>query len=304
MNVSNTPQDLDTQEAKVQQIVDQTHERAYALRKETSALYRAKRKARVRECIEIHHAAIEAEKARLKTKGKPNPGLKIDFTKRRVLRDKENPRIKELPTEFAMILKACEEFIDNPKRFPALYTWVPEMRNRQARELVARVLACLLANTDMISGRIGEPSEMGMKPLSYHQLHEDHALRFGKYIAPKSFNKGIGYLKRAGYFNSESINVAIGDAEGTVRSAPAYKQFSEKFFGDLKVVRYKNIAEAILATRERQIKKGLRHAWISFRDMANGVVQRFLNANKFEQIAESTTRVFEAYVPQIPINPH
>ncbi len=275
-----------------------------AQRKKTSAAYRAARQARVRECIDIHHAAIEAEKARLKAEGKPNSNYQIGFTKRRVLRDKENPRAVNLPTEFAMILKACEEFIDNPRRFHALYTWVPEMRNRQARELVARVLACLLANTDMISGRVGEPSPQGMKPLSYHQFHEDHALRFGKYIAPKSFNKAIGYLKRAGYYNSESINIPIGDGEGTVRGAPAYKQFSETFFNDLKVVRYKNVAESIIDTRKRQIKDGLRHAWISFRDMANGVVQRYLNANKFEQVAESNLRVFEAYIPQISLNPH
>lgn len=273
-------------------------------RKKTSAAYRAARKARVEECIDIHHAAIEAEKARLEAKGKPNPNYQIGFTKRRVLRDKENPRAVNLPTEFAMILKACEEFIDNPRRFHALYTWVPEMRNRQARELVARVLACLLVNTDMISGRVGEPSPQGMKPLSYHQFHEDHALRFGKYIAPKSFNKAIGYLKRAGYYNSESINIPIGDAEGTVRGAPAYKQFSEVFFNDLKVVRYRNIAESIIETRKRQIKNGLRHAWISFRDMANGVVQRYLNANKFELVAESNLRVFKAYTPQISLNPH
>ncbi|EGQ8927029.1 hypothetical protein DLH98_20055 [Vibrio parahaemolyticus] len=280
----------------------QNHIRAQ--RKKTSAAYRAARQARVRECIGIHHAAIEAEKARLKAKGKPNPNYQIGFTKRRVLRDKENPRAVPLPTEFAMILKACEEFIDNPRRFHALYTWVPEMRNRQARELVARVLACLLANTDMISGRVGEPSPQGMKPLSYHQFHEDHALRFGKYIAPKSFNKAVGYLKRAGYYNSESINIPIGDSEGTVRGAPAYKQFSETFFNDLKVVRYKNVAESIIETRARQIKDGLRHAWVSFRDMANGVVQRYLNANKFEQVAESNLRVFEAYTPQISLNPH
>ncbi len=282
-------------------LAQEAQEHARAQRKKTSAAYRAARQARVRECIEIHNTAVEAKKAYLEDIGKPNPDYRIGFTKRRVLRDTS---VVSLPTEFAMILKACEEFIDNPKRFEALYTWVPEMRNRQARELLARVLACLLANADMISGRIGEPTEAGMKPLSYHQLQEDHALRFGKFISAKSFNKAIGYLKRAGYFNSEAINIQVNEAQGEIRSAPAYKQLSERFFSDLKVVRYENIAKSIVATRERQVKQGLRHAWISFRDMASGVIQRYLNAEKFEQIAESTERVFRAYTPQMALHPH
>ncbi|ABU75071.1 hypothetical protein [Vibrio campbellii] len=283
--------------------LDAKDKHARKLRKESNAIYRANRKARVRECIEIHHDAVAAEKARLKAKGKAFTNLEIGFTKRRVLRDKKNPKVINLPLEFATILKGCEEFIDNPSRFPALDIWVSEMRNRQARELVAKVLACLLSNTDMISGRVGKPTEAGMKTLSYYQLQEDYALRFGEYIAPKSFGKAIKYLKQAGYFHSEAINIRMEDGEGAVRSAPAYKQFSERFFSDLKVVRYSNVAESIVATRKRQMKEGLRHTWVSFREIANGVRQIFLNANKFESIAESTGRVFEAYLPLHP-NPH
>lgn len=54
----------------------------------------------------------------------------------------------------------------------------------------------------------------------------------------------------------------------------------------------------------KQRYKTAHHAWISFRDMANGVVQRYLNANKFELVAESNLRVFEAYSPQVSLNPH
>ncbi|MGF1894053.1 hypothetical protein L4D18_21775 [Vibrio campbellii] len=283
--------------------LESKEELARTLRKESNAVYRANRKARVRECIEIHHAAVETEKAKLKADGKPYLNLEIGFTKRRVLRDKKAPQVINLPLEFATILKGCEEFIENPSRFPALDTWVTEMRNRQARTLVAKVLACLLSNTDMISGRVGKPTEAGMKTLSYYQLQEDYALRFGEYIAPKSFGKAIKYLKQAGYFHSEAINIRMEDDEGSVRSAPAYKQFSERFFSDLKVVRYSNVAKSIVATRKRQMKEGLRHAWISFREMANGVRQVFLNADKFESIAESTGRVFDAYRPP-QLTPH
>lgn len=86
--------------------------------------------------------------------------------------------------------------------------------------------------------------------------------------------------------------------EGTVRSAPAYKQFSERFFSDLKVVRYSNICELIIASRKRQEQKGLRFSWMSFRTLASGV-QDVFNADKLNNVAQSVTTVFEAYLPQL-----
>lgn len=65
----------------------------------------------------------------------------------------------------------------------------------------------------------------------------------------------MSYLKRAGYLYSERINVCVDMKEGTIRSAPAYKQFTERFFSDLKVVRYNNICSLIVASRKRQEKK-------------------------------------------------
>nr|AEY78128.1 hypothetical protein [Aliivibrio fischeri] len=204
-----------------------------------------------------------------------------------------------LPPEYARILKSCEEFIDNPNRFPALNAWGGEgVNNIQCRRLIANVLACIIVNTDLIGGRIGLPTEAGLKPISYDHLQEDYALRFGRYISPKSFAKAISYLKRAGYLHSERVNVCVDMKEGTVRSAPAYKQFSERFFSDLKVVRYSNICELIIASRKRQEQKGLRFSWMSFRTLASGV-QDVFNADKLNNVAQSVTTVFEAYLPQL-----
>ncbi len=262
----------------------------------TEAAYRARRKARKLELVELHKAVVATENSK-----KPKTPFKIDFRSRRLRRD---GKVETLPQEFARILKACEEFIDNPRRLSALHAWGGDaVNNIQCRRLIAKVLACILPNTDLIGGRIGEPTEAGMKTLSWDQVQEDYALRFGEFIAPKSFAKALKYLKRAGYLRSERINVNVDLAEGTIRSAPAYKQLSERFFSDLKVVRYSNIVELILATRKRQEQKGLRFKWLSFREIAS-TVQDIYNASKLNTIADSVATVFNAYSPTPHTSPH
>ncbi|TOM93729.1 hypothetical protein CGH67_27605, partial [Vibrio parahaemolyticus] len=183
----------------------------------TEAAYRARRKARKHELVELHKAVVAAENAK-----KPKTPFLIAFRSRRLRRD---GIVETLPQEFARILKACEELITNKKRFPALYAWGGDgVNNIQCRTNIARVLACILVNTDLIGGRIGEPTEAGIKTISWDQVQEDYALRFGEFIAPKSFAKALKYLRRAGYLHCERINVNVDEEEGAVRSAPAYKQ--------------------------------------------------------------------------------
>ncbi|EHK2924625.1 hypothetical protein J7Y46_004508, partial [Vibrio parahaemolyticus] len=150
----------------------------------TEAAYRARRKARKLELVELHKAVVAAENAK-----KPKTPFLIAFRSRRLRRDGV---VETLPQEFARILKACEELITNKKRFAALYAWGGDgVNNIQCRTNIARVLACILVNTDLIGGRIGEPTEAGIKTISWDQVQEDYALRFGEYIAPKSFAKAL-----------------------------------------------------------------------------------------------------------------
>ncbi|EGQ8084041.1 hypothetical protein ABF107_004418 [Vibrio parahaemolyticus] len=262
----------------------------------TEAAYRARRKARKFELVALHKAAVAAENAK-----KPKTPFVIAFRSRRLRRDGV---IETLPQEFARILKACEELITNKKRFPALYAWGGDgVNNIQCRTNIARVLACILVNTDLIGGRIGEPTEAGIQTISWDQVQEDYALRFGEFIAPKSFAKALQYLRRAGYLHCERINVNVNEKEGTVRSAPAYKQLTERFFADLKVVRYPNIVELILATRKRQESKGLHFKWLSFRNIAKQV-QEIYNGKKLDGYAEATASVFQAFSPSLAFTPH
>lgn len=264
---------------------------------ETEARYRARRKARKLELVELHKTVIVAI-----NEDKPKTSFDIGFKARRLRRD---GKVETLPQEFARILKACEEFIENPKRFPALFAWGGDaVRNIQCRTLIAKVLACILPNTDLIGGRIGEPTEAGIKTISWDQIQEDYALRFGEYISPKSFGKVVKYLTRAGYLRSERINVNVNEVEGAIRSAPAYKQLSERFFSDLKVVRYSNIVEMILATRKRQESKGLSFKWLSFREIAKKV-QEIYNASSLNNIADTAEIIFRSYTSNpAPYPPH
>ncbi len=256
--------------------------------------YRAKRKARKRELIELHLNVVAREQ-------ETNPNFVFGFSKRRLLRSGE---WVELPHEYAFILKGCEEFITNPQRFPALFAWGgAAVNNIQCRTLIAKVLACILPNTDLIGGRVGLPTEAGLKTISYDQLQEDYALRFGEFIAPKSFAKVMKYLRRASYIHTERINVCVNAEEGTVRSAAGYKQFSAKFFKELKVTMHKAICELIIASRERSQKKGLRFEWLSYRAIASGL-QEIFNASKLNKSATLVSNWFASQQSQLALSPH
>ena len=257
--------------------------------------YRAKRKARKHELIELHDSVVIREQ-------EENPNFVIGFTNRRLLRSGE---CVDLPHEFAFILKGCEEYIENPQRFPSLFAWGgAAVNNIQCRRLIARVLACILPNTDLIGGRIGLPTEAGMKPVSYDQLQEDYALRWGEFISSKSFGKVIKYLKRASYLTTERINVCVSKEDGTVRSAAAYKQFSAGFFKDLKVTCYSNISKLIMATRARMEKKGFRFSWLSYRSIAAGI-QEIFNATRLNESAAFMSSLFTGHqTEQLNLSPH
>jgi hypothetical protein len=266
---------LERQQAKAKQKAD------------TESRYRARRKARKLELVDLHKTIVAEKNA-----DKPKATFEIGFKARRLRRD---GKVETLPQEFARILKGCEELISNKKRFSSLFAWGGEgVNNIQCRTNVAKVLACILPNTDLLGGRIGESTEAGIKTMSWDHIQEDYALRFGEYISPKSFAKALQYIKRAAYLHTERISVNVDEAEGQIRSAPAYKQLTERFFSDLRVVRYPNIVELIIATRARQEKKGLRFGWLSFREIAS-TVQDIYNASKLDTYADTTASVFHAH---------
>ncbi|MGR3990457.1 hypothetical protein LAT45_25745 [Vibrio harveyi] len=256
--------------------------------------YRAKRKLRKHELIALHHEVVSREQEN-------NPNFSFGFSKRRLLRSGE---WVDLPHEYAFILKGCEEFITNPQRFPGLFAWGgAAINNIQCRTLIAKVLACILPNTDLIGGRVGLPTEAGLSTISYDQLQEDYALRWGEYIAPKSFAKVMKYLRRASYMYTERINVCVDDENGTVRSAAGYKQFTAKFFNDLKVTTRKNICDLIIASRERATKKGLRFEWLNFRTIAAGI-QEIFNASRLNEYTSVTSSWLSSHQGQLPLSPH
>jgi len=277
------------------QLLDPLSEKAQQKAVRESA-FRAKRKLLQKKYVELHHEVIARE-----NEGKEKATFEIGFKARRITR---GGKVENLPQEFARILKACEEFITNPKRFPSLYAWGGDgVNNVQCRRLIARVLACILTNTDLIGGRIGQPTEAGIKTISWNQIAEDYALRFGEYVSPESVASVVRRLKQAAYLHTERINVNVNASEGEIRSAAAYKQLSERFFSDLKVVRYPNIVEMILATRTRQEKKGLRFAWLDFRTLASKV-QEIYNANRLNEHAQTNASIFNAYHANPSLIPH
>ena len=85
-------------------------------------------------------------------------------------------------------------------------------------------------------------------------------------------------------------------------SAAAYKQFTEAFFRDIKVVRYPNICELIIASRKRMEKKGLRFDWLNFRTIASGI-QEIYNAMRCNDFAKNVANLFIA-TPHPSPSPH
>lgn len=180
--------------------------------------------------------------------------------------DEITKEVYRLPTEFSFLFKACEEFIDNPHRFPSLLAYGGQGLNRRdIREKVARVMCVLLARTQVIEGRIGRATPSGIRPMSYYSFANDYVLRFGEWIEESSFYTFKKYLVKAGYLLEDKVTAKISSgSESVIRSTASYKQFTNEFFKELKVTSYKEVANFVIKTREREYKKGLSFKWITF----------------------------------------
>lgn len=253
-------------------------------RKEYFKRYRAKRKDKRDELLKMRREWIS--QCHVKTIRETGH---IGFKAYRLT---EKGELKEMPREYSFILKACEEFIDNPRRFPQLMTSCSFAVNREDTRInLAKILAVILARTQVIEGRVGVPSKSGMTTISETQLIHDYILRWGENIEPSKFSTYAGMLKKAGYLMYQSINFRIDGGEDSsaldsteVRSVAAYKQLSNEFFVDLKVTSYGNIKKMLQATRERDVqKRRYSFQWVSFNELAERLM-RFINAEKLNTI--------------------
>ncbi len=172
-----------------------------------------------------------------------------------------------LPPFMNRVLKACKELLDNRYRFGDLYKYGGlGMNYKNARRVVAQVMAVMLARSEFVDGRLGVPTRVGMDTISYHEMMCDYVLRFGEHIEESTWYTAIRYLKRSGYIVDRAIQISFlsGDGFSSHRAAASYKQWTFAFFRDLKVTLYKNIAQEIVENRHFNEKKQLSFEWIAY----------------------------------------
>ncbi|MCG9658659.1 hypothetical protein [Vibrio mediterranei] len=228
----------------------------YQKRKDYFSDYKKKRREARMSLISVYQEAQSREKS------------PIGFRAVRVTR---KGKVTKLPPYMNRVFKACKELIDNRFRFQRLWDFGGRaINNTRVRRLLARVLVVILARSDLLQGRVGVPGQYGMDTISHHDLMCDYVLRFGENIEESTWNRAVKYLIRAGYLDTQRINISLMDDEGEVlhRSIASYKQFSVEFFDDLKVTLYKNIAQEIYAGRVKQQAQGYQFDWIPFYTLA------------------------------------
>ena len=118
------------------------------------------------------------------------------------------------------------------------------VNNVQCRTLIAKVLACILSNIDLIGGRIGLPTEAGLKPSATTNFKQ--IVLWGVYFAEVLCESDEVSKARQRFSQRADQRMCRPRRRN---SAPVYKQFTPRFFNDLKVVRYVNISDLILVTR-------------------------------------------------------
>ncbi|MDC5870213.1 hypothetical protein OPW39_15505 [Vibrio europaeus] len=249
--------------------------------------FRDARAKKYKKYAALHNEVTESEK------------VKVGFSNKRI---KRNGDLVDMPPEFAIVLKSCEEFIENKDRFPGLRDFGGFAMNRKdSRRRTAEVMAVLLARTELIEGRTGVPTKSGMDTVSDHTLMEDYALRFGKTISPSSFQTCINRLKRAGYHRREHITAAVANQEAVmqIRSAASYKQWTPDFFKDLNVTSYKEVSDFIQLTRNRQIKQGYIFKWKTFISLVKGIAATHMAYSK--KTKADILRLNEPTLNELPI---
>lgn len=275
-------------------VIETPKESRYKARAEYFSKYRKERRSEKQVTLEFYEENIELFQAASKTKTKKKRAVSLArFDSSRypigfnpLIMNRKTGGVSRMPTEFAFILKACEEFIDNKHRFPSLYQLGGDALNKKnVRIQMAKVLAVLLTHTDLYQGRIGIPTKEGIDTISYDTLIHDYILRWGEIISPKAMGKCAARLGLAGYLHSKNINVKIPNDKSSelkadlnkvtlddenayeVRSAASYKQFTTTFISELKVTLFDNVMQMIRKTRERKVSNGLMFHWMTYKQI-------------------------------------
>lgn len=227
-----------------------------SLSKQKRAEYQRKQRDKRKALIDVYQSAFKDYQQKHKSTGTP-----FGFTAIRIKRDGS---VVRLPYYMNKIFSACREFIDNAYRLPTLYKFSGSMiaMNREdTRRRLAKVLAVLLARTELVDGRVGVPQFEGMDTISHSKLMDDYVLRWGEMIDNETWYTCMRYIRNCGYFGQDTIT---GNQQNLVFSAAAYKQFSLMFFRELKVTFFPDIANLIHDSRVKAQNKGYNFGWMSF----------------------------------------
>ncbi|ENN6469977.1 hypothetical protein AB9X29_003778 [Vibrio vulnificus] len=281
----------------------------YAGRVEYFARYRKERKEEKRQWLDFYEHHIERYLENLPPrKAKKSVAVRsFDATRYAIgfnplIMNRKTGEVNKMPPEFALIFKACEELIDNKRRFPSLYEHGGEaMNNRKVRILMAKVLAVMLSNADFYHGRVGMPTAAGMDTISYDYLMQNYVLRWGEIISPKTMGKCVKRLELSGLLYTKPVYVQIdtesekkyqdnatyNNEERTyeVRSAASYKQFTMQFIQELKVTLYKNVMSMLKKTRDSKLAKGLSFDWIGYKTLGDKL-RKALDAYRLNDVTK------------------
>ncbi|AHJ02685.1 hypothetical protein D5E87_21795 [Vibrio parahaemolyticus] len=303
--------------------IETQNESRYKARAAYFSKYRKDRRAEKQSTLEFYEENIERYEASNQSDKKKKRASLATFDSSRypigfnpVIMNRKTGGVSRMPTEFAFILKACEELIDNKRRFPSLYQRGGEaMNKRNVRVQMAKLLAVLLTHADLYHGRIGVPTKDGIDTISYDTIIHDYILRWGEIISPKAVRNCTKRLALAGYLYTKNIYVKIPNDDSSelkadlnkvtldeekvyeVRSAASYKQFTTTFISELKVTLFQNIMKMVHKTRERKLSEGFMFHWMTYKQIG----ERLLLAIAGDTLNSGSQQLYSS--SQLPISP-
>jgi len=118
--------------------IETQNESRYKARAAYFSKYRKDRRAEKQSTLEFYEENIERYEASNQSDKKKKRASLATFDSSRypigfnpVIMNRKTGGVSRMPTEFAFILKACEELIDNKRRFPSLYQRGGEAMNKR-----------------------------------------------------------------------------------------------------------------------------------------------------------------------------
>lgn len=131
-------------------------------------------------------------------------------------------------------------------------------QQRRVRLTLSRVLSVIASYINWATNDLGRPSDDAFSAVTHESMQTLYKDAFGEAINPRTWERYIAMIKKAGYLRITAVNSREGN--GDIYGYAAYKTLSEKFFQEIGITdSFRNEAVKLATEWFKKAKKSMHY---------------------------------------------